>query len=151
MSHELTLLHRTGPQRFELPHRDAQSDARWFSFETCLRHIVIADSEVSQEIELHSLSHDDRVLRGEEAYRFLLQVICGLHSPLVGETEVYGQFKNAAATFASTSSPWASSLSRVFKWLFEDAKRIRQAHLEDLEMKMEIPQRGTRERAGSVI
>ncbi|MEK7357107.1 MAG: hypothetical protein AAB250_11705, partial [Bdellovibrionota bacterium] len=68
----------------------------------------------------------------EDAYKFLLEVICGLRSPLLGETEVYGQFKTTVAQLAIPATPWGGLLARTFKNLFEDAKRIRQAHLEEL-------------------
>jgi glutamyl-tRNA reductase len=105
----------------------------WFTWQTCLRQIAVGDEHCfdhsDQNVALHDL---DQVLRGEDAYRFLLEVICGLHSPLVGETEVYGQFKNKVAAFSFPETPFGTKLRRVFKALFEDAKAIRQQHLVDL-------------------
>lgn len=75
---------------------------------------------------------ENEIYRGEDAYRFLLQVICGLHSPLVGETEVYGQFRNAVSAFAVPVNPWGLQARKFFQALFEDAKKIRQQHLKDL-------------------
>lgn len=123
MTTDFLLLHRTGPERFRLPE---SVDA--FSFMTCLRHIVIGDADTLSQIE----AGDGQFLRGDEAYRFLLEVICGLHSPLIGETEVAGQFKNAVANFSYPATPWGSALAKTFKVLFEDAKKIRDAHLKDL-------------------
>jgi glutamyl-tRNA reductase len=59
-----------------------------------------------------------------EAYGFLLEVICGLHSRVFGETEVLGQFKTFCREKLS-SSPWA-------QWLLEDAKLIRSKYLKDI-------------------
>ena len=108
-------------------------EAPWtgFVFKTCLRQIIIAD-ELTLESMRDRLSATDEVHSDGEAYGFLLQVICGLHSPLVGETEVYGQFKQAVSLFTPPPTPWGTQVSRLFKALFEDAKKIRQAHLEDL-------------------
>ncbi len=92
---------------------------------TCLRHVVIADLDTIADLA----PQGGDVLRGEEAYRFVLEVICGLHSPLIGETEVAGQFKNAVAAF---NAPAGSFFAKTFKALFEDAKKIRDAHLKDL-------------------
>lgn len=132
-SNDLTLLHRPGPSGFGFfsGAQTPESDAMWFSFRTCMRHIVIGDSEVAHEASA-DLREDDEIYRGDEAYRFLLQVVCGLHSPLIGETEVNGQFKNEVARFKIPSSPWGVQLKRFFKALFEDAKMVRQRHLVDL-------------------
>ena len=120
MTQDFSLLHRTGPERFRL-----QDEATAFSFMTCLRHVVIADIDVIADLA----PQGGEILRGNEAYRFVLEVICGLHSPLIGETEVAGQFKNTVASF---NAPAGSFLAKTFKALFEDAKKIRDAHLKDL-------------------
>jgi hypothetical protein len=62
-------------------------------WQTCLRRILFLNSN-----EHRSLieSTEDRqlvpptveVFRGDKAYRFLLEVVCGLNSPIVGETAV---------------------------------------------------------------
>lgn len=130
MTHELILLHRSGSDRFSFE-RTEEGAQSWFEFKTCMRHIVIGDSDDVEPL-FAALSEGDEVLRGEDAHRFLLQVICGLHSPLLGETEVNGQFKNAVSSFVFNETPAMVRLQRFFKTLFEDAKRVRQAHLEDL-------------------
>jgi glutamyl-tRNA reductase len=102
-----------------------------FFFKTCLRQIAIVDSEAAANLT-NQLGPEDEVFRGPDAYQFLLEVICGLRSPLVGETEVSGQFKLAVAAFAVPANPWGQQIKRMFQNLFEDAKRIRQKHLVDL-------------------
>lgn len=134
MTQDLLLLHRTGPERIALdtlPGADSGLPLEAFSFMTCLRHIVLAPVEVLNAL-VPQLGPNDSVLRGEEAYRFLLEVVCGLHSPLVGETEVNGQFKTAVANFGFPATPWGSHLAKTFKALFEDAKKVRETHLKDL-------------------
>jgi glutamyl-tRNA reductase len=123
MNQDFYLLHHAGPERFRL-----NDELEVFSFMTCLRHIVIANNETLAELS----SQQGEVLRGEDAYRFLLEVICGLRSPLIGETEVAGQFKSAVAEFKYPATPWGSQLAKTFKVLFEDAKKTRDAHLKDL-------------------
>jgi len=110
---------------------DSAAETGWFLWQTCLRQIALGD-EFQYEFSRSRLLPSDRVYRGEFAYQFLLEVICGLHSPLVGETEVYGQFKNTVAQFPFPLTPWGSQLKRFFKALFEDAKQIRQNHLVEL-------------------
>lgn len=61
---------------------------------------------------------------GEEAYRFLLRVTTGLESRLQGETNIFGQVKQAWAPHG-THFPWLQRL-------FEDTKEIRAQHLADV-------------------
>lgn len=59
---------------------------------TCLRNILFCrEDQWSQYSDL--AEEGDQVLSGEAALTFLLEVLCGLHSPIIGETEVFGQFK----------------------------------------------------------
>ncbi|GEM_PF-360665 len=102
-----------------------------FTWKTCLRQVVLCSAETLETLA-STLTSEDEVYEGGEAYRFLLQVICGLHSPLVGETEVSGQFKNAVTSFHAPATPWGNQVRKLFQVLFEDAKKIRQNHLVDL-------------------
>lgn len=93
-------------------------------WKTCLREIAILDS---RQIQAELLEPDDEVYTRQQAYEFLLEVICGLHSPLVGETEVMGQFKNFAVRAAEgpagrCTAPWMQRL-------IADAKKVRTNHL----------------------
>ena len=60
-------------------------------WQTCLRQILFSDESLFQAF---SVDQDCEIYRDLEAEEFLIQVLCGLKSPLVGETEVFGQFKN---------------------------------------------------------
>ncbi len=137
MFSDVVLIHRPGGKGSITLHPELKEAVspefakHWFFWQTCLRQIAIADELTVGALKAH-LEPNDEVYQGEAAYGFLLEIICGLHSPLLGETEVYGQFKNAVAAFQFPLTPWGSHLRRFFKVLFEDAKRIRQAHLEDL-------------------
>lgn len=91
-----------------------------FLFETCMRKIWI-------QRETEESVFDGSLLRGPEAYRFLLETICGLKSPLFGETEILGQFKQFLAQQAghaefSFFKPWGQGL-------LEDTKQIRSDYL----------------------
>jgi glutamyl-tRNA reductase len=70
----------------------------------------------------------DEQFHGEEAYRFLLEIICGIHSPIIGETEVLGQFKRFAQDWVRLSPKRATLVQR----LFADAKQIRESYLKNL-------------------
>src|SRR6185369_1352064 len=76
----------------------ALTNLQW---QTCLRRIVFLHrSELEQRTSSRLESYS-----GREAYQFLLEVICGLHSPLVGENAVMGQFRKfrTSAVFAETT------------------------------------------------
>ena len=62
---------------------------------------------------------------GEAAYGHLLEVICGLHSPIVGETEVLHQFK----VFADALAPEHAGWRELCASLLADARRVRARHL----------------------
>jgi len=100
-----------------------------FVFETCLRRILISSLQWHRHPIICS---DDEYLEGHEAYEFLLQVISGLHSPVIGETEVLGQFRQQVdeTTF---NAPYASLFyQHLSRDLFEDVKSIRQEHLKGI-------------------
>ena len=58
--------------------------ARWT---TCVRSLLIAPSD------LQTGQKYDEIYRGVEATQFLTEIVAGLKSPMLGETEVHGQFK----------------------------------------------------------
>lgn len=98
---------------------------RWVPWQTCLRRVAFGRHVALSTQNIHP---DTQVFIGEKAYQFALEVVCGLHSPMIGETEVYGQFKQLLEGVISDES------SDVFvrQWLEDinlDAKQIRQKHL----------------------
>ena len=89
---------------------------------TCLREVRFADA-----------IHDRRASAGAalidgDAYRLLLEILCGLQSPMLGETQVMGQFKAFLASLDG-SHAW---LNRVGQRLLADAREIRTRHLQGL-------------------
>ncbi len=121
----------------------AISSGPHFRWDTCLRTVAIFPDHPDFDLPRNSSTE---VLAGEVAYEKLLELICGLHSPMVGETEVFGQFKEAVQKFQSSESVLtsstistkvhASAFHQAFRaWangLLEDAKLIRRTHLQDL-------------------
>lgn len=96
-------------------------------FETCLRKIWLfnIDENFKSLVKKHKY---DLSYEGQSAYQFLLEVICGLHSPVVGETEVFGQFKEQVA---KKNNP-QQRLFKTIEDLVSDAKEIRRKHLTHL-------------------
>ena len=84
---------------------------------TCVREIAFVDGAAARPGGLE--------LVGEDAYAHLLAVICGLRSPIAGETEVMHQFKGFVAGLPSTQAPLRSLAQR----LLADAGEIRTRHM----------------------
>lgn len=89
---------------------------------TCLREVAFADD-----------AHEAAGLSGQcfiegDAYRLLLEILCGLRSPMVGETQVMGQFKSFLASL-DREHAW---VNRVGQRLLTDARDVRTRHLQGL-------------------
>lgn len=100
-------------------------------WKTCLRRILLVNKSESAAL-LPSLPKHSEVYTGAHAYKFLLEIICGLRSPLVGETAVMGQFRGFCATARFPSSAWGWFLRQFTADLLVDAKHVRYRHLEGL-------------------
>lgn len=124
MLNDLVLLHQAAQADDDLP--ASLNSLRW---QTCLRRIVLADESYCSEIESRG---DIQIYRGISAYQFLLEVVCGLHSPLIGETEVMGQFRDFCASAKFPPTSWGWFLRQTTANLIMDAKRVRHRHLEGL-------------------
>lgn len=95
---------------------------------------VAADRDAAERVQATFCSHQqfdpaefDRVrlaLRGRETVRHLLEVAAGLDSQMLGETEIFGQVKEAYAN-AQTRGSTGPVLNRVFQKAFQAAKHIR--------------------------
>lgn len=114
---ELLILHRTQTKEsVSLP--GVQS---WI---TCRRQLFFS---LHEEALLKALQPGDELLRGISAERRMIEILCGLHSPLVGETEVFGQFRE---WFESVQfSDWAKfHRAKVEEW-FSLVKKLREKYL----------------------
>lgn len=88
---------------------------------TCLREVAfVPDTGVETP---------SPVVTGEDAYALILEIVCGLRSPLIGETEVQAQFKQF---LASLDPELHAGLRRVGQRVLGDAKAIRHAYLQGL-------------------
>ena len=84
---------------------------------TCLRDIAFVDPRRQ--------APSAGVLTDADAYAHLLAVICGLDSPILGETEVMHQFK----TFVASLPAEHGALREVGQRFLADARAIRARHL----------------------
>lgn len=89
------------------------------AWRTCLREIHFLSGREP--------SFDAGVLSDADAYALLLEVVCGLRSPLIGETEVQAQFKEFLTSDDARGQRW---IRRLGDRVLGDAKRIRHKHLQ---------------------
>lgn len=78
-------------------------ESNQLAWKTCLREIYFADKNSENPFLIDNTCHQAKfslsdetsieIFDGYEAEAFLAEVLCGLKSPLIGETEVLGQFK----------------------------------------------------------
>jgi len=88
---------------------------------TCLREMLFfRDEDAAREV--------GEPIVEEAAYQLLLEVICGLRSPMLGETQVMGQFKAFLATLGGEHS----ALRKVGQRLLGEARVISEQHLRGL-------------------
>jgi glutamyl-tRNA reductase len=106
-------------------------------WQTCLRRILLLNrfdnSALIEAAESNTqFSGSIDIYRGKEAYLFLLEVICGLNSPLLGETAVMGQFKEFCSHARFTNTPWGWFLRQFTTNVLVDAKNVRRDHLQGI-------------------
>src|SRR2546430_17223167 len=104
---------------------------------TCLRRILFLNSrdnhDILETIETEGLLPPTvEIFRGQQAYAFLLEVICGLNSPIVGETAVMGQFKEFLLNAKFPKTSWGNFLRQLATNLMIDAKRVRARNLQGI-------------------
>lgn len=90
-----------------------------FKISTCQRSLTLKFSEKT---------HSANSVSGQDAYFYLLEIICGLKSKLIGENEIVGQFKTAYQEYL-TDPHRSPRLLQILEKLFKDAKEIRRKYL----------------------
>jgi len=93
--------------------------------ETCLRRLAFG---IGQPPPLCG-----ELLTGADAYQLLLEIVAGLRSAVVGETNVAGQFRRAWQDGAAGLAPSAGQgLAPLVDALLADAATVRRTHLQGL-------------------
>lgn len=123
MWQDFLLVHR--PSKQALP--TTENSVLWG---TCLRQLLFLLPQDLAEIE-PSLDDNDQILRGQAAYQLCLEICSGLHSPIMGETEVFGQFRDFFLKLPNTS-PFSRFLRSFAEQVITDTKQVRQEHLLNL-------------------
>lgn len=100
-------------------------------WKTCLRTIVCFDEQnLDSVLGLAGRNNLNlSVLKDSEAYRYLLEVICGLRSEVVGETQVLGQFKKFLQETEKLHKNYYLNNYAVFQNLLQDCKELREKHI----------------------
>lgn len=96
---------------------------------TCQRTIAVAVSEKIYELQDENKSSD--YLEGCDAYKFLLETICGLKSKMLGEYDIVSQFKKEFLAFLSVKNR-DTRLIKIIEKLLKDAKEVRTKYLQGI-------------------
>ena len=106
-------------------------------WKTCLRDLYIGDFRFPAS--LPKVSKDFDVYHGYEAYTFLLEIVLGLHSDLLGETEVFHQFRKIMLSTHCSSKKnsnhsvlFQKYLEKLYMDIAVDARSIRKHHMHHL-------------------
>lgn len=89
------------------------------AWRTCLREVVFVGSAAT--------SGPHAVIADADAYSLLVEVVSGLRSPLIGETEVQAQFK---AFLESLDAERHAGLRKLGQRVLADVKTIRRRYLQ---------------------
>jgi hypothetical protein len=97
---------------------------------TCLREVrvgMLHPDDQPVAAEAHAAGY--ALHTGADAYRFLLQLACGLESEIAGETEILGQVKQAWRDCESSGGEVARMLRPWMQRLLQDTKEIRSEYV----------------------
>ncbi len=103
-------------------------------FETCLRQIVFLNSDAFlSHPDYQKLSRSEEahweVIKADQGYQFILEVICGLRSLIKGETEIFGQFREFVS--AHKAQIEMLGMTDLFKQLLTDCKTLRSQRIQN--------------------
>ncbi len=104
---------------------EVQNIAIW---ETCLRKIIFTE-RLDQILTAEKNNLD--LFEDEKAMIFMLEVLCGLQSKVIGETEIFGQFKKFLETESAQKISFFKNKAFV-QFLFQQVKEIRGKYITQL-------------------
>ncbi|MEM7181346.1 MAG: glutamyl-tRNA reductase [Spirochaetota bacterium] len=95
-----------------------------------MRTLYIGDSRLfDHNLSLLYYQKGYRIYQGYKAYQLLLEIISGLHSRLLGETEVLFQFKETFKNSALPDVAIGGYMQKLRDQLIEDTRKIRSRYL----------------------
>lgn len=101
-----------------------------FALDSCQRLLWACWASELERVQMRSELPEIAALEifeGADAYQFLLRVAAGLESEIVGETDIFGQLKEAWR-----KNPVDAEMSHLLERVFEDTKDIRSRYLQHL-------------------
>jgi glutamyl-tRNA reductase len=101
-----------------------------FALGTCQRKLWVFEAESASTVLPTEVLGQVEVYQGLSAYRFLLRFAAGLESEVLGETDVFGQFKEAWKAHLAKGTESAVLLGPWVQKIFEDTKEIRSQYLQ---------------------
>lgn len=109
----------------------AASVSSGFWMDTCQRWIWVVDAQVCDISEVCVRFPFVEAYAGDRAYLFLLRLASGLESEILGETDIFGQMKEAWRTSFETTRLSSSFFPALMSRLFEDTKEIRSRYIQN--------------------
>ena len=108
--------------------------SRAFCLKTCQRTLYISFHQLNliSTISIQGrITLNSHYMEGESAYRFLLEIICGLKSRLTGESEIVSQFKSSYLDYIQKENrnPY---IIKTLEKLFTDCKKVRSRFLKEI-------------------
>jgi hypothetical protein len=128
----LCVIHRhkaAGPLAPSLHSPDAVSLSGAFYLDTCQRTLWVTTRDEFESARALADWSAYEIFTGVAAYSFLLRVATGLESQVVGETDVFGQLKEA---WRKVSLELNEDVDFYIQKIFEDTKEIRSRYLQHL-------------------
>jgi len=97
---------------------------------TCLREVQVATRTVFDQGDVPAgATAAGDLYQGADAYGFLLRLASGLESEIAGETEIFGQIKEAWRLYESAHPDSARALRPWMQRLLQETKEIRSEYI----------------------
>jgi glutamyl-tRNA reductase len=129
---DILLIHKTANTNLKEPTLSGII-SQSLTWKTCLRQIsFLPPSHIHAGVLLKNMNAEDHgveILKSEEALKFLIEILCGLHSPIVGETQVFGQFKLFADEMIQQGQPLFGRDNKWLQFIYHEVKEIRSQKL----------------------
>lgn len=111
--------------------RDSESFEGLHFWKTCMRSLYVGDIRIF-DVNYAKHSRHYKIYIGYDAYKVLLEIISGIRSRLLGETEVLAQFKEIFKNEALPKNALGDYLMKLRDQLIEDSRKIRSKYLRHL-------------------